>query len=60
MRVAFLAGHRFPVRGGGADGWWGATAPPLRKEASRMDKILTLPILRIQAVKAVLDLPNQQ
>ncbi|QCO02128.1 hypothetical protein D3867_08890 [Azospirillum argentinense] len=49
-----------PVRGGGADGWWSATTPPLNKEARRMKEILGLLILLLQIVKAILDLLNRQ
>ncbi|AWJ84555.1 hypothetical protein TSH58p_14075 [Azospirillum sp. TSH58] len=48
-----------PVRGGGADGWWSATTPPLN-EARRMKEILGLLILLLQIVKAILDLLNRQ
>lgn len=37
-----------------------ATTPPLKKEASRMDKILTLLILMLQVFKAIPDLLNRQ
>ncbi|CAO3423160.1 hypothetical protein [Azospirillum argentinense] len=48
------------MRGGGADGWWSATTPPLNKEARRMKEILGLLILLLQIVKAILDLLNRQ